>query len=163
MLKACANKHAAAVFALARWCGLRVPHEPLALKWEHIDFDQLRIRVPADTKTGFRVLPLFPRAIEPMRELRAITPLDQEYVFDRARRSAATTWRDWLLDAIAAAGLHGWPKIWHNLRASWCRDRLSFSMRAEFHRCTQSVPRRSCRGYLENISPGSIDHCNRVR
>ncbi len=123
VLKACANKHAAAIFALARWCGLRVPHEPLALKWEHIDLEQLRIRVPADTKTGFRVLPLFSRAVEPVRALRAITPLDQEYVFDRARRSAATTWRDWLLDAIAAAGLHGWPKVWHNLRAS-CRTDL---------------------------------------
>lgn len=123
VLAGCPNKQAAAIFALARWCGLRVPHEPLALKWEHIDWNQQRLGVPCDTKTGFRVLPLFPRAIVPLRALREITPQDQEFVFDRARLSAGTTWRDWLLVAIAKAGLHGWPKIWHNLRAS-CRTDL---------------------------------------
>ena len=123
VLTACPHKHAAAVFALARWCGLRVPHEPLALKWEHVDFELLRLKVPADTKTGFRVLPLFPKAVQPMRDLRAISPMDQEYVFDRARLSAGTTWRNWLLAAISEAGLHGWDKLWHNLRAS-CRTDL---------------------------------------
>lgn len=123
VLAACPHAHARALFALARWCGLRVPHEPLALKWSDVDFALERIRVADDTKTGFRMLPLFPLALAALQQLRAATPADQEFVFDRARRSAATTWRDWVLEAITAAGLREWPKLFHNLRAS-CRTDL---------------------------------------
>ncbi len=123
VLAKCKHAHAKALFALARWCGLRVPHEPLSLKWEHIKFNELRLHVPAETKTGFRVLPLFPNALLPLQQLRSDCPIDQEYVFDRARQSAATTWRDWLVDAAKDAGREPWPKLWHNLRAS-CRTDL---------------------------------------
>lgn len=123
VLAACAHEHAAAVFALARWCGLRIPHEVLALEWSHVDFELQRLTVPADTKTGLRVLPLFPKALAAVQALRAVTPMDSIHVLDRARASAATTWRDWLVDAIRAAGVYQWDKIWINLRAS-CRTDL---------------------------------------
>ena len=124
VLAACPHIEAKTVFALARWCGLRVPHEPLALEWSHIDWDAGRIQIPAGTKTGPRVVPLFPEARDALRELRAACPLDQIHVIDRARKSAATTWRDWILLAIDRAGLAGWPKLFHNLRAS-CRTDLA--------------------------------------
>ncbi len=119
----CKTPEAKALFALARWCGLRVPHEPLALEWSHIDFTEDRIRVPDNTKTGFRVLPLFHRARGPLEQLRKAAPLDQQFVIDRARLSAATSWRDWVLAAIEASNRAPWPKLFHNLRAS-CRTDL---------------------------------------
>lgn len=121
--KVCPHEHAAAVFALARWCGLRIPHEVLALEWTHVDFESNRLTVPGGTKTGSRVLPLFPPAREAIKSLRAVTPLDSIHVLDRARGSAATTWREWLTGAIAKAGVYQWEKLWINLRAS-CRTDL---------------------------------------
>jgi integrase len=128
----CKLHEARAIFALARWCGLRVPHEPLALEWTHIDFVEGRIRVPDATKTGFRILPLFPNARTPLEDLRSKVPLDQIHVIDRARLSAGTTWRSWILSAIDSAGKESWPKLFHNLRAS-CRTDLE--ERFESHVC----------------------------
>lgn len=106
-----------ALFALARWCGLRVPHEPLALTWANVDLHANRLQIPGGTKTGFRVVPLF----EPARaELAALFDSAPEtpWVFNRCRASAATQWRTWLLTACRTAGVDPWPKLWHNLRAS---------------------------------------------
>jgi integrase len=123
VLAACTHQHARTLFALARFCGLRVPHEVLALRWTDIDWDQARLTIAADTKTGRRLVPLFPIALAELQQLRREVPLDSEHIFDRARASSATTWREWLLAAISGAGLSGWPKLWHNLRAS-CRTDL---------------------------------------
>jgi integrase len=123
VLKACEHQHARAVFALARWCGLRVPHEVHALEWSHVDLEAGRLTIPVDTKTGARVLPLFPQARAELEALRKVTPIDSIHVIDRARSSPGTTYREWLLAAIAAAGLSKWEKLWINLRAS-CRTDL---------------------------------------
>ena len=123
VLQHCPHVHAAAVFALARWCGLRIPHEPLALEWHHVDFESRRITIPTGTKTGTRTLPLFEEAFEQLQLLHLEATDDQAFVFDRARASAGTTWRNWLEGAIVKAGLSGWPKLWVNLRAS-CRTDL---------------------------------------
>ena len=116
VLAGCDHQDIRTVFVLARFCGLRIPHEALALKWDDIDFETRRIRIAKATKTGSRVVPM----------LGAVQELETQYnlstktgfVFVRARASAATTWRGWLLDAIKNAGLHGWEKLWVNLRAS---------------------------------------------
>lgn len=123
VLKACAHSHIAAMFCLSRWCGLRVPHEVAALKWEHIDWQNKRFTVPPHTKTGRRIVPLFGPTLEHLSKLRQDVPADSEHVFHRARRSGGTAYREWLLQAIKKAGLHGWPKLWHTLRAS-CRTDL---------------------------------------
>ena len=116
VLEGCEHQDIRTIFALARYCGLRIPHEALALTWDDIDFESRRISIAKDTKTGSRVIPM----------LGAVTELETHYnlsnktgyVFLRARASAATTWRDWLLQAIQNAKLHGWEKLWMNLRAS---------------------------------------------
>lgn len=123
VLSHCPHVHAAAVFALARWGGLRIPHEPLAIEWQHVDFGSRQLYIPADTKTGARIVPLFPEVLEQLQLLRKETPQDQIALIDRARASAGTTWRNWLETAIQKAGLSGWPKLWVNLRAS-CRTDL---------------------------------------
>lgn len=116
VLEGCEHQDIRTIFALARYCGLRIPHEALALTWADVDFAERRIRIAKKTKTGSRVVPM----------LGAVTELETHYnlsaktgfVFVRGRASAATTWRKWLLTAIQNAGLHGWEKLWINLRAS---------------------------------------------
>jgi len=110
---------AKAAFVLARFAGLRIPHELLPLTWAHIDFEKHRITIPTGTKTGQRVIPMVPIVYEHMLQL-AEAADSSPWVLSRARSSARTTLRKWLESAILLAGLKQWPKLWHNLRAS-CR------------------------------------------
>ena len=104
VLDGCEHQDIRTIFALARYCGLRIPHEALALTWPDVDFESRRINIAKDTKTGSRVVPM----------LGAVTELETHYnlsiktglVFVRARASAATTWRFWLL--AFARILVGW-------------------------------------------------------
>lgn len=106
------------LFALARWCGLRVPHEPLALRWTDIDWAKERLTIPLGTKTGFRVVPLFAIPLKHLRELSEHCPSGSIYVFNKARASAATEWRRWLEAAIRSAHVEPWSDLWVNLRRS---------------------------------------------
>jgi integrase len=110
------------LLALARWGGLRIPSEALALTWHDVDFEHKRFLVRA-SKTehhedgGVRVVPMFPE----------LTPHFQQ-VFDEAEegavhvitryRSPATNLRTQLQRYIHRAGVSPWPKLWQNLRAS---------------------------------------------
>lgn len=111
------------LFALARWCGLRVPHEPLALRWSDVDWDRERLTIPGETKTGFRVVPLFSVPLNHLRELSENCPTGTIYIFNRGRQSAATEWRRWLETAIRTAHVAPWADLWVNLRRS-CRTDL---------------------------------------
>lgn len=147
VLKACPNQDARSVFVLARFAGLRIPHEPLALRWSDIDWARGRLSIPGGTKTGARTLPLFPE----VRDELACIGQDDEYIFTRARSSSATTWREWLLTAIATAGLAGWPKLWVNLRAS-CRTDLE-----------DRFPAHVCDAWLGHSSRVAKDHYLQVK
>jgi integrase len=139
------SSEARALIALARFCGLRVPSEPLAITWADIDWENRRIRVPYATKTGQRTLPMF----EAEGYLRSLYDHSQEgssYVFTRARSSAATTWREWLEAAISAAQIPQWEKLWVNLRAS-CRTDLE-----------DEYPGHVCDAWLGHSSRVAKDH-----
>jgi len=136
---------AKALIALARYCGLRVPSEPLALTWSDLDFDNRRIKIPDDTKTGSRSLPMF-GAFEYLQSL----PRSTGFVFTRARASSATAYREWLEDAITAAGLTQWPKLWVNLRAS-CRTDLE-----------DLFPVHVCNAWLGHSTRVARDHYDMV-
>ena len=111
--------HAKTAFVLARFAGLRIPHELVALTWKHVDFENHRIMIPKETKTKERVIPMVPIVYEHMLQL-AETADSSPWVLNRARASAGTTLRRWLESAILLAGLKQWGKLWFNLRAS-CR------------------------------------------
>lgn len=134
-----------ALFALARWCGLRVPHEPLALDWKCVDWDLERLRIPNETKTGWRIVPLFPVALAELSALWATDPPGQ-FIFTRARSSAGTTWREWLETAISSAHVKQWPKLWVNLRAS-CRTDLE-----------DKFPSHVCDAWLGHSTRVARDH-----
>lgn len=140
-----------ALFALARWCGLRVPHEPLALTWSDVDWELSRLKVPNETKTGFRVVPLFPQALKELENLDRATPGGTVWIFNRARASAGTTWRNWATVALNAAHVPSWPKFWMNLRAS-CRTDLE-----------DKYPSHVCDAWLGHSLKVAKDHYLRVK
>lgn len=118
VIEAAPNQHARTLIALARFAGLRVPTDAINLRWSDIDWQQERLRIPDDSKTGRRVLPLFAPAIKELQSLSELADDGDEFIFTRARASAATTWRNWLISAITHSHQTPWPKLWHNLRAS---------------------------------------------
>ena len=116
ILDACPDHDWKAIFALARFGGMRTPSEILNLQWEDIDWDQGRIRVDSP-KTGVRYCPLF-------SELRIV--LSAAYQDGSSQTSKVVAHysgseknlRTRLIRIIENAGLKPWPKLFVNLRAS---------------------------------------------
>ncbi|MEZ4515304.1 MAG: tyrosine-type recombinase/integrase, partial [Chloroflexota bacterium] len=108
--------------ALARWGGLRVPSEALALTWRDVDFEHRRFIIRS-TKTahhedgGVRVVPMFPELTEHFQRVFDEAATGSVYVISRYRDPAANL-RTQLCRYIEAAGLKPWPKPWQNLRVS---------------------------------------------
>lgn len=117
-----ADPYYAALIALARYAGLRVPSEPLAIEWQHVDWAAGTITINSP-KTGLRIVPMVPECRKQLDRLFQLAADGQQYVFNRARSSAATTWRHQLLTIASRSGQQPWPKLWQNLRAS-CRTDL---------------------------------------
>ncbi len=110
------------MLALARFQGLRIPSEALALTWHDVDFERRRLIVRA-AKTGhhkdggIRVQPLFPETAPLLQAVFDAAPEGAEYVICRWR-NPATNLRTQLLRYLTRAGIAPWPKLWQNLRAS---------------------------------------------
>ena len=112
----------ACLFALARFGGLRVPSEPLALRLVDIDLAGGKLTVPSG-KTGSRVVPIFPELRPHLERLTELAPVGSAWLFNEGRRAAATLWRKQLGNVLARKSIAPWPKRWQNLRAS-CRTDL---------------------------------------
>lgn len=110
------------LIALARWGGLRIPSEALALTWRDVDFAGRRFIVRA-SKTehhadgGIRVVPMFPELVEHFQTVFDAAPAGSIHVITRYR-GVGKNLRTQLVRYITAAGLKPWPKPWQNLRAS---------------------------------------------
>ena len=120
VLDACPTLEWKLIFAFARYGGVRIPSEITELKWEHILWDQNKIKIqsPKTAHQGkpFRLIPLFP-------ELKAL--LKQGYedpsrdiVFIIKNRSNTKNYRKGLHNIIIKAGVEPWPKLFNNLRSS---------------------------------------------
>jgi integrase len=114
------------LIALGRWGALRVPSEPLALTWAHIDWGDagrpatLRVPSPKTESHGaaFRVIPLFPELRGPLEELFSLMqPAATDFVIARYRSSASNL-RTQLGRIAKRAGVVLWPKPWANMRAT---------------------------------------------
>lgn len=110
------------LIALARWGGLRIPSEALALTWRDVDWGNNRIIIRASKTAhhedgGVRIMPLFPE-LRPYLE-QAFDEAEEGalYVITRYRDPAANL-RTQLVRYIEAAKLKPWPKPWQNMRAS---------------------------------------------
>lgn len=144
-----ADPTTAALISLARFAGLRIPSEPLALQWSHIDWENSRFTIESP-KTGSRSVPMFSEIRPKFDKLWSEALEGAKWVFPRARTSAATVWRDNLTLLIARAGLVQWPKLWQNLRAS-CRTDLE-----------QQFPAFVCNAWLGHSSRIAAQHYSRI-
>jgi len=116
------------LIAMARFGGLRVPSEALALTWRDVDFEHNRFTVRS-SKTehhdggGVRIVPMFPELAKHFQAVFADAPEGSDFVITRYRDPAANL-RTQLVRYITAAGLTAWGKPWQNLRAS-CATELA--------------------------------------
>jgi integrase len=130
VLEACPNAEWRLLFALARFGGLRVPSEVMALRWEDIDWQRNRFTVRSPNTEhhegkAFRVVPIFPElrpyldAAWDEAEQRQSLPdaKPEEFVMVRHRNPAPVLRRQ-LERILTAAGLKRWPKLWQNLRST---------------------------------------------
>ena len=125
-LIALADPYYAALIACARFAGLRVPSEPLELRWDQINWDTGRMVITSPKLVHHeptREVPLFPEVRPHLERLFDLAPDGAVHAFDRYRSTAAKVYRAGLERLIERSGLTQWPKLWMNLRAS-CRTDL---------------------------------------
>jgi len=114
VLNFCRSDHERLALALGRFGGLRCPSEFSVLRFR--DFDGDVIRVPDNTKTGFREIPLFP---EIRAAFKRLSGNPDDYIFPNRSRG---WFRTFLLRAIRKSGVQQWKKLWINLRSSFVTD-----------------------------------------
>lgn len=114
-----------ALFALARFQGLRIPSESRALRWQDVDFDRKTISVYSQKTARYkdkdrRIMPLFPDTARILKELRDEQRLGKgDFVFQRLRGDNLRTTFEKI---IYRAGVERYPKLFQNLRASAATD-----------------------------------------
>lgn len=116
------------IFILARYAGLRIPSELLALEWTSIDWEAGRMKIIAPKQKRYahrstRIVPLFPVVRKALDELSSLANEGDRYVCESYRSKNTAQFRKPLLQAIERAGVKPWPKLYVNLRAS-CRSDL---------------------------------------
>jgi integrase len=122
VLAACPNTHWRAIFALARYGGLRVPSEICALKWQDIDWDADSIQVPCPKTEHLdgkdvRRMPLFPEIRRELEAWRRDAPTDRDFILKPAI-SPKTNLRTGLIKILKRAGIKPWDKLFQNLRST---------------------------------------------
>lgn len=126
IIEACPDQEWRAIFALARYGGLRCPSEVLRLRWSDINWERGRFKIHAtNTKRagkGERVAPLFPELrveLEDLAELRqpGIDVPATDYVIKRYRHTEQNL-RSQLHRIADLAGVERWPKPFMCLRST---------------------------------------------
>ena len=133
VIEATPNPYWKLLLALSRFAGLRIPSEALSLTWENVLWAENKLVVPSP-KTArqgkpYRVIPLFPLVRPYLEQVWEITPEGKVYVFpdEWLRRKKNGDWRSvnlrtQFLKLLKRAGVEPWPKLWHNMRASFESD-----------------------------------------
>lgn len=110
------------MIALARFGGLRVPSEPLALRWADVNWSESTMAVrSAKTERhaggGVRIVPIFPELRPLLMEAFEQAAPGEQFVITRWR-TAAVNLRKGFESILTKAGIAPWPRLWQNLRAS---------------------------------------------
>jgi integrase len=111
------------IIAFARYGGLRVPSEILALRWSHIDWTEGKIKIIA-SKTEHHVgreerdIPLFPELEPLLLEAKELVAGSEDGFVITKSRDATVNLRSRFLDILSAAGIEPWPKLFQNLRST---------------------------------------------
>jgi integrase len=119
VLEACPTAEWRVIFTLARFGGMRAS-EILWLRWEHVIWDESRIRVPgAKGRQGLkrmRDLPIFPEIAAALRDLQAERPKqDGQIVLSYSTGDNIGTQMSRIIEA---AGITNWERPFQNLRST---------------------------------------------
>ena len=136
ILHQCPTVHWQLIIVLCRYAGLRCPSEVLSLKWDDVDWENLRIRVTSPKTEHhpgreLRVVPIFPEVLPYLRAAFEFAPPGDVYVFPEYLRKSSRGPGGWLncnlrtafTRLIRRAGLQPWPRLFQNLRSS-CETEL---------------------------------------
>jgi len=131
VLAVCPSAEWRLLIVLGRYGGMRVPSEPLCLRWCDIDWanQKINFRQPKNEhREGqqTRTIPLFPELIEPLNDVFeqsagsefVITDLRPRSMRDAAGNFASASLTTRFRKIIEKAGIVPWPRPWTNLRAS---------------------------------------------
>ena len=131
VIAACPNIQWKLLVALSRFGGLRVPSEPLLLRWQDVDTVNWQRMLVHSPKTehhpgkASRVVPIFPEIRSYFEEAFELAEEGAEWVLPALRKPGITSgdWRNVNFGTmfgkiIKRAGLVAWPRAWHNLRSS---------------------------------------------
>ena len=130
VIDACPNAEWRLLVVLSRFAGLRVPSEPLLLRWQDIDLAAGRMLVHSPKTEhhagkATRLVPIFPELRPYLEDAHELAVEGAEFVLPSLRKPGAATgdWRSVNLGTmfgkiIKRAGLVAWPRAWHNLRSS---------------------------------------------
>lgn len=115
------------VVALARYAGLRIPSEALALRWCDVNVERQRLTVYAAKKEHLgqatRIVPIHPKLAPLLTDAFFAAKRREVYVITRFReRGGALNLRTALTRALDRAGLPRWPKLFVNLRSSYATE-----------------------------------------
>src|SRR5579872_272943 len=122
VLKACPDRQWRLLFLLARFLGVRVPSEALAIRWGDVDWEKKVIRVPSPKTERYegkaeRFVPLFPELEPELSAAFAEAPEGSVYVISKYRNTEANL-RTQFLRIIRNAGLEPWEKPFQNCRST---------------------------------------------
>ena len=122
LIDAAPNADWRCIIALARFGGLRCPSEVLLVRWEDVDWANLRMRVRSPkterhSGKSERIIPLFPELREVLIDAFELADSGAEFVVSGYRDSTANL-RTRLLRIIERAGLEPWPRLFNAMRAS---------------------------------------------
>ncbi len=119
------------LLALARFGGMRVPSEPLSLKWSDVDWEQNQIRVPCPKLEHIegresRIVPIFHELRSYLEECWDAAETGAVWIIAKHRPLCVRNGDGWrganlrtmLHKIIRRAGFEPWPRAWNNLRAS---------------------------------------------
>jgi integrase len=110
------------IIAFARYGGVRIPSEILALRWNDVLWEQSKVLIRA-SKTEHhvgkesRLIPLFPELKSLLLQAFEQAEDGAVYVITRYRSPSANL-RTQFLRILAKAGIEPWPKLFQNLRSS---------------------------------------------
>jgi len=110
------------IIAFARYGGVRVPSEILALRWNDVLWEQSKVLIRA-SKTEHhvgkesRLIPLFPELKSLLLQAFDQAEVGAVYVITRYRNPGVNL-RTQFLRILAKAGIEPWPKLFQNLRSS---------------------------------------------
>ena len=113
------------IFVLARWCGLRIPSEPLELRWDGVDWKRKSITfrsVKTEHIEGkeYRSCPIFPEVLPFLEEAFETAKPRELYVCPkfRAWKNPRQSFEKIVRRAMTAGNVKPWPRIFGNLRAT---------------------------------------------